>query len=74
MIVIEAKDAPAEGGELLDSCPQVFSKFLAEDVLTRTRKRVCDAVFGYQMHRVGVAVFLLSEVIYTDVFGDAVKP
>ena len=35
---------------------------------------VCDAVFGYQMQRGGVSMFLFAEVVDTDVFGNPIEP
>lgn len=75
MKVVEAKDLFADGGELLDGSPEMFSKFLIHDVLTWGGIRVSDTAFRDSVQWFDSIRFLLfSEIINTGVFGDAVKP
>lgn len=75
MKVVEAKDLFAYGCELLDGSPEMFSKFLIHDVLTRGGVRFCDTAFIDGVQGVEVLFLVLSsEMIYTHIFSDAVKP
>ncbi len=73
MKVVEAKDLFADGGELLDGSPEMFSEFLTLEISAGTRVCLGDPAFVYGMQRFGV-MFLLSEVVGADIFGNPIHP
>lgn len=74
LVVIQHEHKTTGLREAVEGVFQVFPQLLAEDVLTRASGGVCDTVFLDEMQRLGVAVFLSTEIIYTDVFGNTIQP
>ncbi len=60
---------------MLDSCAEVFPKFLTFDVSAGRVMGVGDTAFIYGMEGFeSIVVFLPTEVVKAHIFGDAIEP
>ncbi len=73
VVIVEQKDASADGGECHQGCPKELSEFCTLNATTWTRVGLGDAVFVNKMQWFGV-ILLPTEMVGADIFSNPIQP